>query len=192
MKKMLLLLTAMLIATTAFAVVDPDADMMGFYFDLDADYPCLDGAEAYSTHDLHLILTRPTADMLFGFEAGLTMEGTGMLLAAIFAAPNYINIGTNDNIIAGFGEPYPTSIATLLVTFSVMYMDTAMGPLNFVLHGSEPSSIDPAYPVILLAGDVLQSVGLSAEFGPTAQFNGGCQVLATDHVSFDGVKSLYR
>ena len=185
-------MAAMLIATSAVAVVDPDADMMGFYFDLEADMPCLDGATPYSTHNLHLILTRPTADMIYGFEAGLTLEGTGMILAADFAVDQFINVGTNENMIVGYGVPQPTTLATLLVTFSVMYMDTAMGPLDFYLHGSEPSSMNPLYPVILLEGGVLQSVGLSAEFGPTAQFNGNCMVVSTDNVSFDGIKSLYR
>jgi len=192
MKKFLMLLMVLSIATTAFAVVDQDADMMGFYFDLSADTPCLDGVAPFSTLDLHLILTRPTTDMLYGFEAGHTVVGNGMVLSAEFAAIQYITPVTLDNIITSYGEPYPTSEATLLVTFSVLYTDTASGALEFYLHGSEPSSIDPLYPVIVLADGILQSIGLSAETGPTAQINGGCSVVATDNVSFDSVKSLYR
>jgi hypothetical protein len=192
MKRMLFLLMAMLIAASAVAIVDPDDDMMGFYFDLEADYPCIEGAAPYSTHNLYLIVTRPTAAELFGFEAGFTVEGEGMVLGVEFSVENFINVGTNDNMIVGFGEPLETTQATLLATFSIMYMDTTMGPLDFYLHGSEPSSMDPLYPVVLLDGGVLQSMGISAAVGPTAQFNGGCQVLATDNVSFDSIKSLYR
>ncbi len=192
MKRMLFLFMAMLIATSAFAIVDPDDDMMGFYFDLEGYYPCIDGVAAYSTHNLFLILTRPTADEIFGFEAGYTIEGEGMVLSVEFSVDNFINVGTNDNMIVGFGEPLPTTPVTLLASLSVMYMDTTMGPLDFFLHGSEPSSMDPLYPVVLLDGGVLQSMGLSAAEGPTAQFNGGCIVVATDNVSFDSIKSLYR
>ena len=192
MKRMLFLLMAMLIAASAFAIVDPDDDMMGFYFDLEADYPCIEDAAPYSTHDLFLIVTRPTFDEILGFEAGFTIEGEGMVLSVEFSVENFINVGTNDNMIVGFGEPLPTTPATLLATLSVMYMDTTMGPLFFYLHGSEPSSMDPLYPVVLLDGGVLQSMGISAAVGPTAQVNGGCLVVATDNVSFDSIKSLYR
>ncbi len=192
MKKMILLVAMMLAAASSFAVVDMDDDMMGFYFDLDANNPCEDGVAPYTTITLYLILTRPTTDFIYGFEAGFDVEGDAIILSAEFAAENFINVGNNENIIAGFGEPYPTSEATLLVSFQVMYTSTALDPVDFLLHGSDPSSMDPMYPVILLADGVLQSVGLSAEFGPTAQINGGCNVVATDNVSFDGIKSLYR
>jgi len=193
MKKLLLLITGMLIAISAFAVVDPDDDMMGFYFDFEADNPWVDGIPPYSQVPMHLILTRPTADFIYGFEAGHHFVGEGMILAADFAAPNIINVGDNMNLIVGFGDPYPTSSATLLVTFTVMYMDTTMAPVEFFLHGSDPSSINPLYPVILLADGVLQSVGLSFGQGSCAVINGGgCGGLPVDKVSIDQVKSLYR
>ncbi len=36
MKKLMLLLFALLLATSALAIVDPDPDMMGMYFDVEA------------------------------------------------------------------------------------------------------------------------------------------------------------
>ena len=182
----------MLMATSAFAIVDPDPDMMGFYFDLEADLPFVDDVPLYSQVPMYLILTRPTADMIYGFEAGFTLEGDGIILNHSFAVDDYINVGTFENMIIGFGVPLPTTPATLLVTYSVLYMDSSMSALDFYLHGTIPSSINPLYPVILLADGVLQGVGLSAEFGPTAQINGGGMVVSTDNVSFDGIKSLYR
>jgi hypothetical protein len=194
MKKLVVLLMAMLIATSAFAIVDPDDNMMGIYFDLEADNPCIDGAAPYSTHEIYLVLTNMVADAVYGFEAGYTIEGAGMVLSTAFANPTPIDVGSAGNHIVGFGSPTMAGAngVTLLATLTVMYMDTAMGPLNFDLHGTIPSSIDPMYPVILLEGGVLLSVGLSAAEGPAAQFNGGCEVVATDNVSFDGIKSLYR
>ena len=40
MKKLVVLLLASLVATSAFAVIDPDPNMMGVYFDRNADQNC--------------------------------------------------------------------------------------------------------------------------------------------------------
>jgi hypothetical protein len=190
MKKMLIFLMAMLIATSASAITNPDPDIMGYYFDLDADYDCVDGITPYSANLLFLILTNPTSDAIYGFEAGYTMEGEGMVLSVEFANPQVINVGTNDNIIAGFGEPTLTVPATLILTLNVMYMDPGYGALMIFLHGTTPSSLDPLYPTLLLEGGVLQSVGVNNFGWATAQFN-NC-VMATETQSFDSLKSLYR
>jgi len=192
MKKLVVLLMAMLVATSAFAIVDPDDNMMGFYFDLEADNPCVDGIAPYSQVPMHLVMTNMTADALYGFEAGYTMEGNGMVLATVFANPSVIDVGSAGNHIVGFGAPSMTAPVTLLATLTVMYMDTTMGPLDFMLHGTTPSSINPEFPVVLLADGELLSVGLSAAVGAVSEINGGCTVVATDNVSFDSVKSLYR
>jgi len=192
MKTMLILLCTVLMATSALATIDNDPDSMGFYFDLAAESPCLDGVAPYATVDLYLILTNPSTDAVYGFEAGLTFVGNAMLLSSTINSINCINVGTIDNMIVGFGDPTMTTPATLLVTFEVLYIDTTMGPVDFYLHGSEPSSIDPIYPTILLVDGELQMIATSTPYGPSAQINGGCTVVATDHVSFDEIKSLYR
>lgn len=44
MKKLVVLLLVSLMATSAFAVVDPDPDMIGVYFDATADNNCTTAA----------------------------------------------------------------------------------------------------------------------------------------------------
>ncbi len=193
MKKLIVLLMAMLIATSAFAIVDPDDNMMGFYFDTEADFPCVSGVNAYDTIPMYLVMTNMVADELYGFEVGYTIEGSAMVLSTTFDNPSVIDVGEAGNHIVGFGSPTVTAPVTFLATLSVMYMDTALEAVGFTMHGTIPSSIDPAYPVILLADGELLSVGLSAESGYGAEINGApCSVVATDDVSFDGIKSLYR
>lgn len=192
MKKLVVLLMAMLVAASAFAIVDPDPNMMGFYFDMDADLPCVDGVAPYAQVPMYLVMTNLTADALYGFEVGYDLVGTGMVLATAFANPSVIDVGQPGNHIVGFGSPTMTAPVTLLATLTVMYMDTAMGPLDFMMHGTTPSSINPEFPVVLLADGELLSVGLSAAVGAVSEINGGCTVVATDNVSFDGIKSLYR
>jgi hypothetical protein len=192
MKKLLLIVFCLLLVGQVFAVVDPDDDMMGLYFDIQADEFCAEGVGPYTLIPMNLILTRPTMDTIFGFEAGCDMVGLGMVLSHLIIPPGGIIMLPWDNLIVGFSEPYPTSTSTLLVTYQVFYMDTGMGPLSFFLHGTSPSSLDPAYPAVLLPGGVIQSMGISAQEGPTAQINGDCAVVSTQKMNFDGIKSLYR
>lgn len=194
MKKMIILLSMMLVVASAWAVVDPDPNMMGFYFDESADTPCVLGAAPYSTHVMHLILTNPTFDELFGFEAGYDVDGPAQVLGTQFAVDDALNVGGPDNMIVGFGTPMPTTEATLLVSISVLYMSTTDEEVDFFLHGSDPGSIPGNLPVVLLADGVLIQVGLSAATGPTSLINGDypCGVVATQPMSFDNLKSLYR
>ncbi len=192
MKKLIVLLMVIFVATSAFAIVDEDPNSMGFYFDTEADVPCVEGATAYSSHTMFLVMTNPDFDNLFGFEAGYDIVGEANVLGLAFTNPQALNVGTPSNMIVGFGSPTVTSPITTVAVLEVLYMSTTGDPLEFYLHGTTPSSIDPAYPVFLLADGVLLQGGMSVVDGPTAQINGGCTVVATESMSFDNVKSLYR
>ncbi len=192
MKKLIVLLMVMVMATSAFAIIDPDDDMMGLYFDMEADNPEVMGALPYSTNVMYLVITNPSFDALYGFEAGYTMEGPGQVLSTVFANPQALNVGTADNMIVGFGSPTVTAPVTLLATISVLYMSSTNEAVAFTLHGTNPSSVDPMYPVVLLANGIESGYGLSAADGPAAGINLVESVVATDEVTFDGIKSLYR
>ncbi|MCP4290808.1 MAG: hypothetical protein GY780_03115 [bacterium] len=192
MKKLIVLLMVMVMATSAFAIIDPDDDMMGLYFDMEADNPEVMGALPYSTNVMYLVITNPSFDALYGFEAGYTMEGPGQVLSTVFANPQALNVGTADNMIVGFGSPTATAPVTLLATISVLYMSSTNEAVAFTLHGTNPSSVDPMYPVVLLANGIESGYGLSAADGPAAGINLVESVVATDEVTFDGIKSLYR
>lgn len=192
MKKLVVLMMAMLVASSAFAIVDPDNDMMGVYFDMNADMVCVEGAAPYSNHVAYLVLTNPTFDALYGYEAGLDIMGPAILLTNVFANPQALNVGDNTNQIVGFGAPTMTEPVTLLATMELLYTAVDGTPVEIHLHGTEPSSMDPMYPVVLLADGELRSYGISAADGLVAQINGTCGVVATEEMSFDNVKSLYR
>lgn len=193
MKKLLVLLMVLLVAAPASAIVDQDPDQMGFYFNLNAHDACIFDIAPFEHVPMYLLLTRPTAPAILGFECGFNMVGDGVVLDIAFANPQVIDVGSGDNLVAGFGEPTLTAPVTLLATFNVMYMGADMEPLEFYLRGSNPSSMDPAFPVIVLGDFGLQSVGISAAEGPTAQINGiECGVVATNMVSFEHIKCIYR
>jgi hypothetical protein len=72
MKKLVVLLLASLVATSAFAVLDPDPDMMGIYFDTNADNNCLTSPSGVP-FSAYLILTNTTAPAINAYELGLTV-----------------------------------------------------------------------------------------------------------------------
>ena len=193
MKKLIILLMALVMASTAFAIVDPDPDMMGMYFDLDADIPCLEGATPYSTQLLYLTITNPSFDQLMGWEAGYGLVGEGQVLSVIFPPEQLpLDVGGPGNHIVGFGGPMFMGPVNIVATIAALYLATDSSPLDFFLHGADPGSLPGDLPVVLLPGGVLMTLGLSAADGLVAQINGACQVVATEQLSFEGIKSLYR
>jgi hypothetical protein len=198
MKKLVILLMLSLMATSAFAVVDPDPDMLGIYFDLNADDNCLTTA-ANVPFFAYVILTNPTVPGVEAFEFGyenavpVGLETLIFQLATTLPA-GAIDVGdgipTGGNIIAGLAVPVPAAPATVLVTWQYLLL-TPM-PVEMYLTASNPSSIPGGLPVIQAEGS-LRQVGLSTggPDNPVATVNAGCAV-ATESDTWGGLKSLYR
>ena len=121
MKRLVVLLMVSIMATSAFAVVDPDPDMIGIYFDVNADENCYNNI-ANVPFFAYAILTNPTGDVEafeFVYEnivpAG--MEGLTFQLATNLP-PDTIDIGSGTplrgNIIAGLAAPLPAAPAVVL------------------------------------------------------------------------------
>lgn len=192
MKKLVVLLMAVLVATSAFAIEDLDVNSAGLYFDMNADTYCVEGAAPYSQHIMYMVFTNLDRDMLHGFEFGYDIVGSGMVLSTVFANPQALDVGGAGNHIVGFGSPTTIEPVTLLATMTVLYTDTTGAPFALIAHGSNPSSADAAYPVALFANAEIINTGMSTVEGPSIQINGACDVVATENVSFDSIKSLYR
>jgi hypothetical protein len=195
MKKLVMLLMAsLLVASTAFAVVDEDPDMLGVYFDLTADTACLEDVAPYTTIATYVIMTNPSFDMLYGVEFGYDKTDNLTVLSTDFTVQQVTDVGSPGNHIVGFGAPQECSEATVIATMSVLYLETTGAPASISLTGSNPSSIDPMLPTVLMAGGELMTLGTSTLPGEaSAIINGACEdVVATDSATFGAVKSLYR
>lgn len=211
MKKLLVLAVVMLMTSSAFAVVDPDPNMMGLFTDTTADTWFLDGVAPFSQTNVYAILTNPTFDYLYGFEFQVSFGGTAAatVLSTTFDNPQALNVGSGTNYIVGFGSPSPCTEATLMLTMNVMFMDaTGAGDVFITLGPSEPSSNELGLPTMLLADGVLTPVGYStgpADTGSRVEVvscalvgvgssttMGDVGVVATEPATFDSVKSLYR
>ncbi len=192
--KNLVISVALMLILGMPALAQVDQNYLGLYFDTLGDQNCLEVSTVtpYVPMNLYLLLMNPDFDSLYGFEAGLTIEGPVLILSVDFAVDEALNVGTNDNMIVGYGVPQTTSQATLLATFSLLYSSVSMEPVCFRLHGTTPSSIDPQYPTLLLADGVLMMAGVDpGPYGDCTAMIGEC-VSATEECTFESLKALYR
>ena len=189
-KFLLLLLSALLLCGPAIAVIDANENVIGVYFDQDADSDCLESVSMNSQIPCYIVLTNPTFSDLYGFELGFDY-GDGLIhLGTTLAISESINVGSGENLIVGFGTPTTTQTATLLATLDMLYIDATNSPTTMSLHGSSPSTLDSAYPAVLLSGSEVLSMAVhNPEF--RYQMNGACSYVATN-AAWDEVKSLYR
>lgn len=192
MKKLVAILMASLfVASIASAVVDPDTDMMGYYFDLDADDYC--GSFVAGPANFYIMWTNPSKALLQGYECNITIEGAYSVTGVEWPT-NATNAGTNMNQIVGYATPVPTSEATVLATISGFYMDFAGGAAYVYMNPANPSSFGGSVGVVFVEDGAtkLLPIGTSVLEGPSLQINGDCIVIPTESESLGNVKSLFR
>lgn len=203
MKKSLTILILMLFLTSsAQAVIDPDPDKIGFFFDSSADitdqfvYP---GVPVF----VYAIVTNPSAEGITGFEFGYRISvppgRESQLLRLIDVLPTgAIDLGDNPDPLQGdyvvqLAAPLPPGITLLLVTWQLLLLD--FFPADLYL--APPNGSTLGYPVyyveeqahgLTIAGacGILDGGGM-----PSAYINSWCP-LPVEAATFGGVKSLYR
>lgn len=197
MKSAISLLLVLLWAGSAGAVVDPDADQMGIYFDTTANEVCR-SVPPTDVFDAYIIYTRPTLTSIRGFECSFRMDpssGSDIFLLDRAVAANGVDLGDVNvdraNFLVGFYDPLPTTEATVLVHLTLL--TTAYIQADFYLEPAIPASLDSAYPLVVAEDFSLLQVGYSAPEGPSATVNGSpCDVVATDEATWDSIKAMYR
>jgi hypothetical protein len=202
MKKLVVLLLATLVATSAFAVIDPDPDMVGIYFDTTADNNCFMTGPSVPFF-AYFIATNPVPGAINAYEFGFNnavpagMEGMLFMLASnIGNGADGVDVGTHDPLggdyIVGLAAPIATTEATVL--HSWQYMLLAEIPVEMFIFQSSKPSIEGVYPVLQNSeGSVLYQAGQSTGGPdvPVATVNLDC-VIGVEDASFGSVKSLFR
>ena len=191
MKTMFIIAISMIVATSSFALIDTSDNSVGLYFDVNADVFCVDGIAPYNQVMMHLILTNPTFENLSGWECGVDLVGNALVLNLHFYTGGIVS-ELLDNMIVGYGTPYPTTVTTPMVDIEILYLGLNQEPVEFFIHGSAPSSIDPEFPTLLTSEGELIMAGISVNEGPAAQINGSCSVVSSETLSIDSIKGLYR
>ncbi len=190
MKKLVVLALVSLIASSAFAGLDGDNDMMGIYFDMDGNSVC--ASAAFLDHvTAYVLYTNPTLATTRGFELGYDLVGATNTSVAKAFPVSATDVGTGNNIIAGFATPIATSPATVMATLDIFYLD--FNPIDIVLRAADPSSNTQGLPMVVREDFSLMTVGFSAPGGPAATINGDCNgVVDNEEASFGSVKALFR
>ena len=199
MKKWLLPILVCLVATSAFAVVDPDPDMIGVYFDPTADDNCL-MIGANIPFFAYVTLTNPSAPEIWGLEFGYRLTVPAGLEGLIFRLANSVpefavDLGNSidplfGDYIVGLGTPLPGTPAVQFVTWQFMIL-TPM-PIEIYLGAAAVESIPDGLPAYEAGGTILPLGLATGGLGfPVATVNGDCPV-QIEQSSFGSVKSLYR
>jgi hypothetical protein len=204
MKKLVVLLLASLVASSAFAVVDPDPNSCGIYFDVTAENNCATATPSVPFWS-YLILTNTTAPAISAYEVGYVnvvpagSESLVFRLASLIAngGVSGIDLGDSSNTLEGdhiVGLAAPIVAGPAVVLHAWQYMLLGPFSMEMFIGSASPSSIPGPFPVILNADtSTLFQTALSTGSPdlPVATVNTEC-VVGTEDVSFGSVKSLFR
>jgi len=195
MKKLVVLLMATVIATGAMAQIDPDDNMIGVYFDMDATQVEFVGSSGNFSG--YVCATHPTYEAIYAWEAAIFVDNQGLAgfvnHVGVPEGVDGLQIGTAPNIIMAFAEPIPAAPVTVIGQFDFGYYGSGGACISLGANDANPS----------IPGQLAVQVGPTADdivpFGDSA--NGGvcaiigtadCVVVPTQDVSFGSVKALYR
>ncbi|MBK8165736.1 MAG: hypothetical protein IPK64_07175 [bacterium] len=195
MKKLVALLLVSMMASVAFAGLDPDTDSFGVYFDTAGNnMPCLNGQPAFVPFMAYLLLMNP-ASPTDGFECTVTPVGAPhFILSTTLGGTGTLDVDASPNGFAcGAAANFPVvNGAALLVSWNIMLQAPGM-PLEFFITKASIPSMTGDLPVVTGEG-VLRRCGLTTGDVtlPVAIVNGACNVIGEEISSFGGVKSLFR
>lgn len=186
-------------STAAHAVVDPDPDGVGVYFDMSADVNTqLIGL--FVPFDAYVILTNPSSAEIRSFEFAYSVRPpagmeANLVRTGLTLPPGIICINCDwdpygDNVVLPFTSPVPPSPATILMAWQ--YMLTASMPVEFSLGATSfmgPMSGQLAYEGE--AGFVPMHVSSGDPSLPVAAVNAG-DVTPDRVISAGTLKAQYR
>jgi hypothetical protein len=199
MKKLVVLLLVSLMATTAFAQIDPDPDGIGVYFDMAATQVSYD-ATVNVPFFAYVCITNPTAaevhGLEFGYQVNVPAGLDGLFFRLLQTVPaGAVDLGNSTNklmgdFVVGLASPLPAAASVPFVTWQFMLL-TPMS-VEFYITGSTVPSLPGGEPAYEIGGSIRklqQSTG--GDGFPVATINGPAPV-AVEETSFGSVKSLFR
>ncbi len=196
------LLTMFAAALPAGATLALDDNVLGLYYDADASIHEVEVAPN-STHSLYLVLLNPVnedfdgggirdVEYVSGFECAIEHPSGDMLLGMTFPTQG-LNLGTPENIVAGFATAVPVSSqrAAMLATLTVLTMGNnpegyRLVPTAAATHANTMAYVDSDDP----DDNIVDMAPVSGSFDRPVFTFGDYTV---DRVAKWGeVKSLYR
>jgi len=191
MKKLVALLLVSMMATVAFAGLDPDTDSFGVYFDT-AGNTNTSTAMLFTPFNAYLLLMNP-ASPTDGFECTVTPTGAPIFILATDIGALTLDVDASANGFAvGRAANYPVvGNAMLLVTWQIMVQATT--PLEFRITEATKPSMTGGLPVGTGEGILRRCDVSSGDVTlPVAIVNGTTAPVSEEVNSFGAVKSLFR
>jgi hypothetical protein len=184
----------------AAATIDPDADQLGVYFDLEADENCLTVVPSLPFF-AYVTITNPSAAEIHGLEFGYHLEvpegSEGLLFRlANFCPGECFDWNNTDPLdgdyVVGLASPIPGAGADVIfITWQFMLL--APMTIDFYLGPAVVQSLPDGLPAYEIGGSILPLGVSSGDVNlPVASVNGDCRAVAVTDASWGHVKSLYR
>jgi len=210
MRKLVVFLSVatLLVSSNALAQVDPDPDMVGFYFDENATEFCAE-TPVGTQIPVYLCFTNPSdigAEPDFFTISGWECSYTATLPTGVFILSETLrgiqptNFSSfEDDFIVGLGVPF--NWAPVVVVLEVLVGVFGPGEINFTVYPAFNSSFDPPSPGYASGDDpnVLIPCGYSAGIDPAsgdpnvcAVLNGECTPIANEDMTWGGIKAIYK
>jgi hypothetical protein len=193
MKKLVVLLLVSLMASVAFAGIDPDTDSFGVYFD-PAGNTINATAGLFTPFPVYLLLMNP-AGTTDGFECTVTPTGPAYFILSTTLPAGSLDIDPSANGFAvGAAQPFTASSgAMVLCTWTFMLQGAT--PLEFYITKATNPSMAGNLPVVTGNGILRRCGTITGDVTlPVARCNGTGlpPIIATEVSSFGNVKSLFR
>jgi len=184
----LMTLVVLLWSHAALGASDPRPDVLGVYFDANADQTCRDNLQLGTLFSVYLVYTNPSVAEILGFEAGYYMTGNFLEVAVHWPCGIIWTVQPDlDNLYVACGEPFPAFPATPLVQFDYFYGGGGVPEGTFHVEKASGSAEPGPHPNIIRADGSLMNV----EAGYPAYILSNCG-LPAEKVEWGSVKTLYR
>lgn len=181
---------AVLAPAPAHAVVDPDVDSMGIYFDERGDMNCA-AVPPLGVFDAWLILANPNLPV-DGFECTVTIAGAACLALSADLGPGAIDVDPATlGYMVGAPAPYRQEAAMKLVHWQFMRVEGGFS--EFFIGDAARPSLPGGWPVVTGNG-VLRRCGVQSGHPdlPVAYVTTGLCGTPVETATFGAIKSLYR
>lgn len=193
MKQITIAALIMMMATTALAFLDPTPDTIGIYLEPEAETMCVEGlVDGGTDFTFYMIITNPSFDTMEGYMAGYHFEGNAVVNDAALAHSDAMDYGSVGEHLVNFSSPVPVSENTLLMTLSATYIEFEYGSAILELHNLPLAEKSIYAPGVIIGGGEYMDLNLTFDDGSTIRINADCGQVATESLSMDGIKSLYR
>jgi hypothetical protein len=184
---LLVIVVALISHFPAQGITDPTPNLIGLYFDEQADEYCREGVAPFSTVFMHALLTNGTEAELQSVEFGIDWPANVLVVSSNCLIDPFWDPVEYVRYLGYFVYPVEPGPIVSLFRFQVLYMDTNMEPAFMYLRQADQPTGPWDVPGLTLPDGTF----VPTPYLPFAQINGQCTVDA-EASTWDAVRAIYR